>query len=830
MTNSIRRLLLLQALFCQLFAAVALAQSTTLNVGTYNIRCPSNGDTGERDWNMRKGAVVQTLTSYAYDIVGLNECHGGAILSYLEQQLPQYTFVKYSDGVKPGTTGENFNPVLFLTSKFDLLDSGVYYLATDLTRPTISWDNNVNNYRFTVWAKLRVKATDEVMYFFETHLDHQGDDSRNEQTRINMEQIRLMTGAYPVVLAGDHNSSKVRIPFYNLMASYMKDARTAATTTYGIEKGDGTLSKHQVNGKDFWDPDYHTSSRLDYIWVRGADVDTYRTISDTYGRTQTPSDHFAIQATITLNAYNPVRTFRVASTDDISEAIAQAQPGDTLLVQAGRLAIPGKGRDATVKVDKSLTIIGGYDAAFSRVEGYTELCGDVDGDDAYDHFSLSGMGDNVKHLVIVAQGCALELENFHLHGGNAPQGGAAAQGGAIYSSGSVLHLTNCIVHDNQAYSNGAGVYCAGQINIDRCRFYNNVSLYGSGGAFYSPTNTNELFWRYTIRNSSFYGNKATMGAAGFTGSFMQLLVSGCSFYNNMCTTAGIYYASRTKYMGKVCFANNTFANNTMSGTTAAGLPSTAKGGSAIFLVLNGEASPVALVGNTIVGNQALCLSDGAAPADFHGAAVQVNTDATVRLYMNIIAGNESNASTGGDVYLDNLTHVDTQRNVYSTAANSHLNFSDNDLHMSTCQAALDALAQMLDGEVAGQRFQASLTNGGGTPVVAVKSLAYGTKNINDVPEDCLHENRFWGDVDGDGDIQAATLLATDQSNAPRNMNGMAVRGAYEYGATSAITLPEAAKPANSTLSASRIYNLQGQQVTKGYKGIVVVNGRKVLMK
>ena len=202
----------------------------------------------------------------------------------------------------------------------------------------------------------------------------------------------------------------------------------AATTTEGIEKGDGTLSKHKVNGKDFWDPDYHTSTRLDYIWVRGANVSFYKTINSTYGRKQTPSDHFAIKATITLNAYTPNHTHRLTIDDNIAEAIANAQAGDTLLVQAGRMALPGSGKTATVKINKSLTIKGGYNADFSAQTGYTELCGDV------------------NHLITVSQNCALELSHFDLHGGNAPQGGATAQGGAIYSTGSMVHLDHCLVH------------------------------------------------------------------------------------------------------------------------------------------------------------------------------------------------------------------------------------------------------------------------------------------------------------------------------------------------------------------------------------------------
>ena len=822
--NRIKVFVSVLSLLCQLSATVALAQ-TTLNVGTYNIRCPSSSDTGERDWSVRRSAVVQTIQDNAYDIIGLNECHGGAILSYLEEQLADYTFVKYSDLKNQGTTSENFNPILFLKDKFDLLDSGVYYLATDMTMPTISWDNNTNNYRFTVWAKLKVKATDEIIYFFETHLDHQGDDARNEQARINLDQIRRMTGAYPVILAGDHNSSKVRVPFYNLMTSYMQDSRAVATTTEGISDGDGTMSKHTVNSRELWDPDYHSSSRIDWIWTRGVTVDTYKTINDTYGRTQTPSDHFAIQAKITLNEYNPTRVFKLPITGNINEIIAKAGVGDTILVEAGHLSVPGSGKTATVKVNKSLTIIGGYNSDFTKVIGKTELSGDLNDDDSYDNFTISNTSDNLNHLITVTQGCALELANFNLHGGNAPQGGSTAQGGAIYAQGTLVHLDNCDIHDNVAYSNGAGVYCLGQINVTNSHFYNNVSLYGSGGALYSPTTTDELTWRYSIKNSIFNGNKAAMGAACYTGAFSQLHVSGCSFYGNRATNAGTYYASRTKYASKVCFANNTFTANESNSTVTAGLPGIAtRGGSAIHLTLNGEASTVALVSNTIVGNFTSCLADGSVPDDFCGAAVQVTTDATVRLYNNIIAGNESNASTGGDVYLTNLSHVDSQRNVYSSASNCHMNFSDNDYHMSTYANAVTALGTMLDGEVKDGRFYATLSEEGNTPVVAVKSLTYGTQYINDVPAENYNEKKFYGDADDDADT--VSVLTVDQRGCLRNMNGLSVRGAYEYGVESAIVMPNAdVKTMNQSHT---LYNIYGVRVTDAYKGIVISGGKKYI--
>ena len=81
------------------------------------------------------------------------------------------------------------NAVLFRTDKFDLLEEGHYFLCTDPSKSLISWDNSSGNKRFAVWAKLRVKETGELFYYFITHLDHLGSDARNEGTRINIEKV-----------------------------------------------------------------------------------------------------------------------------------------------------------------------------------------------------------------------------------------------------------------------------------------------------------------------------------------------------------------------------------------------------------------------------------------------------------------------------------------------------------------------------------------------------------------------------------------------------------------------------------------------------------------
>lgn len=829
--------------FLFVFAAVCTTANTfsaTLKVGTYNIRfAGASGDSGWKDWSQRKTYVAQTITSYDYDIIGLNECRGAVQLADMQDMLGDtFDFVLYSDLQYPGS----YNPILYKKDKFNLLNSGVFFLnANDLTKPFISWDNS-GNYRFTVYAKLQVKETGEILYYFQTHLDHFGETARNEQARINMEQVRKIAGSYPAIVCGDHNATKSRIPFYNMMLSYMQDSRNSATTKINVSSGDGTLNKRTVDGKIMWDPTFKTGSRLDYIWIRGMAATEYRHIDDTFGNAECPSDHIAIQATVTLNDYITQHTFYVDPAggdgdgtkmnpfNDLQKAInASTQAGDTILIKEGKLNIVGSGKNATISVTKTLTIIGGYNNDFSEVTGLTELSGDLNGDDVYDNFAVTNTSDNLYRLITVNSTCGLEIANFNLHGANAPLASSSGQGAAIYCPGYRLQVNNCWIHDNISYGNGAGIYSAGALDINKCKMYNNVSSYGAGGAFYSVNYSGELYWRMSVKDSEFYGNKATMGGAGYNGGFSWLGVTGSSFYKNKATNSGILYVLRTNYDSNVCFANNTFANNIVEATTVSGLSSTSKGGSAIWIKLNGEGSNVALVNNTIVGNYASCLTNNEPSSDFNGAAVQTLTDCTIRLYNNIIAANQSTASTGGDVYLYNTTHVDTQHNVYSCKENMQMNPSSNDLYMSTYAAAQTAISNILDGEIKEDRFVANLAFEASTPTIMVKDPAYGSKLITFIPNNNFAEYKYIGDVNHNAQIKGEESLTTDQRGLKRRTDGTSCAGAYEYGEGKASGIPEIHIIPGS--QNSFIYELNGRKVSnpREIQVVYIQYGKKYLI-
>ena len=630
---------------------VSVANTTTLNVGCFNIRFKTTADQGELSWDNRKSYVARTIIDFKYDIVGVNEMNVGSQQEDMKSLLPEYSFVEWGGNSSTVPNQGTVNAVLFRTDKFDLLEEGHYFLCTDPSKSLISWDNSSGNKRFAVWAKLRVKETGELFYYFITHLDHLGSDARNEGTRINIEKVRSISGHYPAIICGDHNSSAIRYPFYDLCSAYLSDSRKVSEAPFPWPK-DGTLCK--------WDPEKKDGTRLDYVWVKGMKVHTYNHINETFGRGVTPSDHFPVIVSISLMPFVASHTRYVdinaadggdgsksAPFRNIQEAVDATCNGDTIYVAQGHYSVTEsellKGRSATLNIPHSLDIFGGYDSAFKEVTGRTVLSGDINGNDEIADGVLTGNEENAYRVVTVQKYCALTLCNFEIVGGNA--NGSVTTGAGIAGLGSPLILNNVIIRDNQSTGQGAGIYAAGQLLCTGCRFIRNISS-ANGGAYFTAYAGVELWWRYAMTGCYFSENEAVQGSAGYHSGYSWAYLGYNTYACNRATYGGTVSLNGTAYASKTTLVNNTFVNNRIEAT--GGVINEIKGGSAVYANLN-AASTLSIVNNTIVGNHASCYKNGTPTADFYGAAVHIY-NGTPFIFNNVIAGNRSTSIYTGDVY------------------------------------------------------------------------------------------------------------------------------------------------------------------------------------
>ena len=697
------------------------------------------------------------------------------------------------------------NAVLFRTDKFDLLEEGHYFLCTDPSKSLISWDNSSGNKRFAVWAKLRVKETGELFYYFITHLDHLGSDARNEGTRINIEKVRSISGHYPAIICGDHNSSAIRYPFYDLCSAYLSDSRKVSEAPFPWPK-DGTLCK--------WDPEKKDGTRLDYVWVKGMKVHTYNHINETFGRGVTPSDHFPVIVSISLMPFVASHTRYVdinaadggdgsksAPFRNIQEAVDATCNGDTIYVAQGHYSVTEsellKGRSATLNIPHSLDIFGGYDSAFKEVTGRTVLSGDINGNDEIADGVLTGNEENAYRVVTVQKYCALTLCNFEIVGGNA--NGSVTTGAGIAGLGSPLILNNVIIRDNQSTGQGAGIYAAGQLLCTGCRFIRNISS-ANGGAYFTAYAGVELWWRYAMTGCYFSENEAVQGSAGYHSGYSWAYLGYNTYACNRATYGGTVSLNGTAYASKTTLVNNTFVNNRIEAT--GGVINEIKGGSAVYANLN-AASTLSIVNNTIVGNHASCYKNGTPTADFYGAAVHIY-NGTPFIFNNVIAGNRSTSIYTGDVYNAGQPAT-TGYNIFSSTDNIGITPAETDILGTSADASILLLGNMLESNIVeGDIVPVLALNGGPIETVKVKRRFFGSNAINVLPASQFEEKLLKGDVDNT--IELRDKLIFDQRGVERSTDGTSSIGAYEYGkGGTGITETAATSPVSTYQNGSTLY-------------------------
>ena len=120
----------------------------------------------------------------------------------LQALLPGYRAVGV--GREDGARAGEFNAVFFRSDRFELLDSGVFWLSEEPETPgSKGWDGACE--RLATWTVLRDKSGRELL-FINTHLDHVGEQARREGVALLLRRIETLRDGRPVILTGDFNA------------------------------------------------------------------------------------------------------------------------------------------------------------------------------------------------------------------------------------------------------------------------------------------------------------------------------------------------------------------------------------------------------------------------------------------------------------------------------------------------------------------------------------------------------------------------------------------------------------------------------------------------
>lgn len=265
----------------------------SLRLATYNIKCKSTSDTASLSWDERYPYVLQTMRDYQMDVIAIQELRVGGwldMLSDIQCELPEYNIIYW--GTESDTTIAGLcNGILYRKDRFQLLDSGHYFLSEDPAHSLCSWDTYLP--RVTVWAHLLDKVTNKDFYYFSTHLDVFGKEAKVQGARVNIEQMHVIAGDRPMFLAGDYNSKETLSRVHDqFLKAGLYDSRKLALKDYSA-----TIIRTLVPR---WGPKDKSNSRLDYIYTNIQTIQTYQIVTDYYGRMFPPSDHFPVVIETTL--------------------------------------------------------------------------------------------------------------------------------------------------------------------------------------------------------------------------------------------------------------------------------------------------------------------------------------------------------------------------------------------------------------------------------------------------------------------------------------------------------------------------------------------------
>jgi endonuclease/exonuclease/phosphatase family metal-dependent hydrolase len=271
-------------LFVSLLLVSSMASAElTVQVMTFNVRYGTAMD-GDNSWQKRRDIVVNTIRKQAPDLCGLQECLAFQV-EYIVEQLPEYRWI----GIDRDVSGKGeMTAVLYKHKEIFPVASGHFWLSETPDVPaSVSWDSSMT--RMATWLQCYHPESKMFFYFYNTHLDHRGEEARQQGIRVIADHIAQLTAEAPVILTGDFNAAAQHTKPYEIaLEKGLVDSWTAAPEKVGPT----------VTWSSFKAPKPDVDSRIDWILYRGP-VTASRCETVVYNEEgRYPSDHYPVAATL----------------------------------------------------------------------------------------------------------------------------------------------------------------------------------------------------------------------------------------------------------------------------------------------------------------------------------------------------------------------------------------------------------------------------------------------------------------------------------------------------------------------------------------------------
>lgn len=269
-----------------LFGIFPIQSQPSLKLMSYNIRYDITTSNAS-PWTERHTAISSQINRFDVDIIGMQE-----VLVHQRDQLlsdlPGYASIGV--GRDNGINAGEFSPIFYKEERYQLLNSGTFWLSPTPEIPSKGWDAALNRIcTFGQFVDLQPKDT---FWVFNTHFDHVGETARMKSAELILQKMKEVTKEtnQAVIFCGDLNLNDDH-PTITFLQSQMKDALLVA-------KQVKTKMNRTFNS---FDVTTIASKRIDYIFTNEkVSVQSFETIVEPFGVSY-PSDHFPIFTMLKIN-------------------------------------------------------------------------------------------------------------------------------------------------------------------------------------------------------------------------------------------------------------------------------------------------------------------------------------------------------------------------------------------------------------------------------------------------------------------------------------------------------------------------------------------------
>ena len=204
-------------------AEMDTAYDTNVRVLTQNLRYANDADGNSvAERSLRFAALVE---EYRPDIIGTQEATPLWTQYLTENFSDEYGMIGvFRDGT--GHAGDEANYVLYRKDRFELVDSGTFWLTDEPDR--VGKVEGALCNRICTWAWLRDVRTDKLLMIANTHLDHSNDAIRKAQIDALLGYLADDMKSYPIFMTGDFNALRTSEPYKTILGAGLYDGEKRA--------------------------------------------------------------------------------------------------------------------------------------------------------------------------------------------------------------------------------------------------------------------------------------------------------------------------------------------------------------------------------------------------------------------------------------------------------------------------------------------------------------------------------------------------------------------------------------------------------------------------